>query len=175
MKKSNITLVVTAILLSFTFLGGRAQLAINSPLGSSNGKTFLPAKLYDGTMKNTNAKAMKNFKRDYREAVGAEWSVLHDQSLVCRFFMNNILYRAFYSPHGQWIASVSGYDAGKLDKGVYDKIKRVYYNSSIGFVNQVDMANGRTVYIVEIQDEKSFKKIRVDGDEMDVWLEFEKN
>ena len=87
---------------------------------------------------------------------------------MCRFIMNNIRYRAFYSSHGQWLATVSGYDASKLDKGVYDNIKTAYYNSSIVFVNQIDKVGGGTIYVVEIQDEKYIKKLRVDDEEIEI-------
>ncbi len=93
---------------------------------------------------------------------------------MCRFFMNNILYRAFYTAHGQWIYTTSGYNASKLDKGLWDRIKSVYYNSSIVFVNQIDIVNGKTIYIVEIQDDKSIRKLRVDDDDMEIVQEFEK-
>lgn len=154
MKRSNIFALVAAVLLSIGFLQSHAN---------------------EGTMKATNHKALNNFNRDYPAAVGAEWSTLGDKSLVCRFYLNDILYRAFYTPHGQWAGSVSGYDAGKLDKGVYEKVKSVYYNSTIEFVNQVDLTNGKTVYIVEVQDEKTIKKVRVDGDEMEILTELEKS
>ena len=88
--------------------------------------------------------------------------------------MNGILHRAFYSAHGQWIATVSSYDAGKLDKGLYDKIKSLYYNSSIVFVNQIDKLGGKTIYVVDIQDEKYIRKLRLDDDEIEIVQEFEK-
>jgi hypothetical protein len=84
------------------------------------------------------------------------------------------LYRAFYTPHGNWMYTISGYDGSKLDSGVADKIKSVYYNSRIVYVNQIDKVNGKTVYVFEIQDGKSIKKLRVDDDEIEIVQELEK-
>jgi hypothetical protein len=121
-----------------------------------------------------NLKAERNFEKDYQRTREAEWSTLNDKSLMCRFFMNDILYRAFYTAHGQWMYTISGYDASKLNEAVRDRIKSVYYNSGIVFVNQIDIVGGKTIYIVEIHDEKSIRKLRVDGEEMEIVQEFEK-
>jgi hypothetical protein len=177
MKKSNLVLFVAMAFMSLTFVTSHAQVAMNSPrtfLGSEEG-LFLKSKT--GTSGTVNLKAEKNFQKDYHRTSGAEWSTLSDNTLVCRFFMNNILYRAFYAAQGQWKYTISGYDASKLDKNVYDKIKSVYYNSRIVFANQIDMVNGKTIYIVEIHDEKSIRKVRIDNtneEEMEIVQELVK-
>lgn len=175
MKKSNSILLVAIVLFSTAFQQSQAQLAFSNSRTSSVGKVLLPAKPYGGTTGTTNLKAEKNFNRNYAGAVDAEWSTLSDKSLVCRFFRNNILRRAYYTANGHWVATVSGYDAARLDKDVYDQVKMVYYNSNIGFVNQVDLAGGKTYYIVEVRDEKTIKKLRVDDDGIEVVQELEKN
>jgi hypothetical protein len=173
MKKSNLILLTGIALMSFISVTSRAQVAMNSLKAISAGQDGIISNSKSGTEGSVNLKAEKNFKKDYRQTNGAEWSILSDSSLVCRFFMNNILYRAFYTTHGRWMGSISSYDANKLDKGVYDKIKSTYYNFRIVFVNQIDRVNEKTIYIVEIQDEKSIKNLRVDDDEMEIVQEIE--
>jgi hypothetical protein len=172
MKKSISILLVTSIFMSLTFITTQAQTAMKSNQASSFDEDGI-ATFKSLDLAAVNDKAEKNFKKDYHQTSAAEWSVLEDNSLMCRFVMNDIRYRAFYTAHGQWIYTTAGYDATKLDKAVYDKIKRVYYNSSIVFVNQIDMVNGETIYIVEIRDEKSIRKIRVNDDDMEVVQEFD--
>ncbi len=152
-----------------------AQVALNGQRASSTTDYGILSKSKSRTSGAVNQKAERNFKKDYSQTSKAEWSTLSDHSLMRGFFMNKIIYRAFYTAHGQWIYTASGYDASKLDKEVSDKIKSVYYNSRIVFVNQIDIVGGKTVYIVEIQDEKSIRKLRVDEDEMEVVQEFEKH
>lgn len=94
---------------------------------------------------------------------------------MCRFYIDNISHRAFYSGKGKWLGTVSSYDGSKLDKNVSDRIKSNYYDFNIVYVNQIDMPRNKIFYIVEIQNEKSIRKIRVDNDEMDVVQEFEKH
>jgi hypothetical protein len=96
-------------------------------------------------MTTANLKAETNFKKDYMLAKEAQWSVFADKSLMCRFYLNNnILHRAFYTPHGNWTYTMSGYDGSKLNKATADRIKSVYYNFRIVYVDQVDLVSDRT-------------------------------
>jgi hypothetical protein len=168
MKKSSPILLAAISLMSLTGMTSYAQVAKNNAQAGSTNEDGLFLKTTNGISGVVNEKAERNFKKDYRNADAVEWSTLQDNSLMCRFSMNNIPYRAFYTSHGQWKYTVSSYDAARLNKGVYDNIKTVYYNSSIVFVNQIDRVNGGTVYIVEIHDEKSIKKLLVDNEGMEI-------
>jgi hypothetical protein len=174
MTKSNLILLAAITLLSMVGVTTHAQVAMNNRQVSSADGDRIFSKTSAAIPGAVNLKAARNFEKDYHQTSGAEWSVLSDKSIMCRFFIHSILYRAFYTPHGQWICTASSYDASKLDKVVYDKIKSVYYNSSIVYVDQIDMVKSKTIYVVEIQDEKSIRKLRVNEDEMEVIQEFEK-
>jgi len=175
MKKLNLILLTSIILLTVPFLKGHAQMAINSIPGSSDDGAVTLSEIPSSSSVAVNQKAEKNFRKDYKQATGAEWYVLSDKSLMCRFFIENILHRAFYTSHGNWQYTISGYDGSKLDNGVADKIKHVYCNSRIVYVDQFDLVDGKTFYIVEIHDAGSIKKVRVNEDEMEVVQEFVKS
>src|SRR5664279_313410 len=130
MKKSNLILLTAITLMSLTFVTGHAQVAMNSSRAAFTDEDGIYANPTSVTTSTVNGKAKKNFKKDYRQAVESEWSALNDHSLMCRFSMNNIPYRAFYTAHGEWLSTTSSYDASRLDKTVYDKVKSVYYNSA---------------------------------------------
>jgi|SRR5450631_187001 len=172
MKKSNLIRSVMIILLSVIFFKSHAQFAMNYP-GNTNGHEIVLSAVSDRlpTM-SVNGKAEKNFNKAYQQVSDVEWSTLSDKTLMCRFYMNNILHRAFYTTHGQWKSTVFSYDGSRLDKGVSDRIKSIYYNSWIVCVDQIDLVSGGTIYVVEIHDEKSIKKLRVDADEIEVIQEF---
>jgi hypothetical protein len=174
MKKSNLILLASTFLVSMTLVTSQAQIAMNSPRGSSTNENGIVAKPKTGTLVSVNKKAESSFKKAYQLASGTDWFVLDNKSLVCRFYMNDILYRAFYTPRGNWTYTISGYDGSRLDKTVADRIKSVYYNSNIVYVNQIDLVNEKTFYIVEIQDKNSTRKLRVDEDEMEIIQEFTK-
>jgi len=168
-------LVITISLLSQTSFKSRAQGTMN---GQKESLAFGNALLADPAGSITearNLKAEKKFMQAYPYATRVEWSALKNKSRMCRFYIDNILNRAFYSNKGQWLGTVSSYDGGKLNKDISDKIRSAYFDYSIVFVNQIDMVNNKAIYIVEIQNQKSIKKIRFDNDEMEVIQEFEKN
>ena len=167
-------LLAVIAMTSLTCCTSYAQNAMNSQRATSTNEDGVFLKSSNGILGVVNLKAEKSFQKDYHKTSGVEWSTLLDNSFMCRFFMNGILHRAFYSARGQWIATVSNYGAGKLDKVVYEKIKSVYYNSMIVYVNQVDRVNGKTIYVVEIHDEKSIKKLRVDDEGMEIVEELAK-
>jgi hypothetical protein len=174
MKKLNLILLLAIIFMSMTSVASHAQIAMNDARGSSINEDVTAARSGIETVISVNRKAESSFKKLYQSAGGAEWSILDNKSLVCRFHLNNIIYRAFYTAQGNWTYTISGYDGSKLGKTIADRIKSVYYNSSIVYVNQVDLVNDGTFYIVEIQDKNSIKKIRVNEDDMEVIQEFKK-
>lgn len=122
-----------------------------------------------------NLKAMKNFQNSYPHVTDAQWSVLKDKSQLCVFQLSEVKYRAFYNPNGSWSYSVLSYDGKQIKRDLYEKIHATYYDYRIVYVNQIDLSNGKTIYLVEIQDDKSIKKIRVsDEDEMDIISDYAK-
>jgi hypothetical protein len=174
MKKSNLILLVAIIFMSITSASSQAQIAMNNSRGSSINEDGTTSGSGTETVVSLNRKAESSFKKVYQSASGAEWSMLENKSLVCRFHLNNIICRAFYTPQGNWTYTISGYGGSRLDKTVAERIASVYYNSTIVYVNQIDLVNEKTFYIVEIQDKNSIRKLRVNEDEMEVVQEFTK-
>lgn len=178
MKK--LSALAAAGFLSLLFISADAQTAMNrtidpnhidpikSKMEPADQNEFIDAHA-------VSSKIVWNFNRAYRNANGAEWMVLKDKNLVCRFYMNNILYRAFYGRNGAWLQTVSGYEADKLDGTVKEMVRSTYRDYDISYVNQIDLPANRIIYLVEVQDNKSIKKIRVADDEMDVVQDIEKN
>ena len=174
MKKLHFILSTMIFLLTLPFSKSHAQVAMNNARASSEYMAMGLPEITKGETFEVNQKAQKNFQKDYQLASGAQWSVLSNKTLMCRFFIDSELYKAYYSTHGNWMYTISSYDGDKLDKSIADRIKTVYYNSSITYVNQFDLVNAHSFYIVEIQDAKSIKKVRVNDDEIEVVQEIEK-
>jgi hypothetical protein len=176
MKKLTLILPAVIALLSVAVVKTHAQAALNSVQTHIDEVDAIISKSHTGTSEAVNLKAKNNFTKDYPKASTAEWSFLDDKSWMCSFNMNDILYKAYYTANGQWLGAISSYDGSKLNKSIRNAVKSVYYNSDIVFVNQIDLARNKVVYIVEIQDEKSIRKVRVNPDEneMEVIQEFAK-
>jgi hypothetical protein len=176
MKRSIFLLFIATCLLFVLSNNCEAQIAMNSSGVLSADKLAFLSKSGGSTGENVNSKAEKKFNKMYQLATAVDWSALQDKSWVCRFNMENIFYKAYYDKIGQWLGTVSSYDGSKLNKTIKDQVKSAYYDYNIVFVNQINLTQDRVIYVVEIQNEKSIKKIRVasDEDEMEVIQEFEK-
>ncbi len=173
MKKSNRILFIVIAFMAFSCATSQAQIVMNTHRNfvfGEEGQFF--SRTPNSLSVSANKKAEMNFNKLYSKASGAEWSALKDNTLLCRFSMNEILYRAFYTTNGKWIATISGYDGAHLHREVYNQVKRIYYDARIVFVNQIDQADAKPVYVVELRDEKSIKKVRVQGDDMEELSEF---
>ncbi len=174
MKNSKFILPLTLILISLTSLKSHAQVVTRDFRIPSENETVVFSGSESGTTTTANLKAETNFKKDYTFAREAQWSVFADKSLMCRFYLNNILHRAFYTPRGNWTYTISGYDGSKLNTATANRIKSVYYNFRIVYADQIDLVSDRTFYVVEIQDEKTIRKIRVNENDIEVLQEFPK-
>jgi hypothetical protein len=175
MKKSTFLSLTTTCFLLVFFINCEAQIVMNSNGDLSENKLALLSAPASRTNEDVNSKAKNNFTKTYQQATAIEWSALQDNTWVCRFNMHNISSKAFYNSKGQWLGTVSGYDGSKLNNTTRDMVKKVFYDYKIVFVNQVNLAPDKIIYIVEIQDEKYIKKIRIadDEDEMEVIQEIE--
>ncbi len=107
MKKSIPFLFAAIVLASLAWGTSHAQGAINSLQTSPTNEDGVFSKSKNGISGLVNSKAQRSFNKDYHQTSEVEWSTLPDNSVTCRFFLNGILHRAFYSAHGQWIATIS--------------------------------------------------------------------
>ncbi len=175
MKKSTSLLLTATALLFLTFSEGRAQTAKKTEIKTFESEALMTSGPINTAGLSALGKAEKSFYKAYPEAIKVEWSTLSDKTSMCRFYVHNNLHRAFYTQNGQWVSTVSSYTGNKLDKKISDNVKSVYYNYDIVFVDQIDMTGNKTIYVVEIQNEKLIRKVRVENDEMEILQEFEKH
>lgn len=172
--KKLILFPAAAIMLFFTIGSTYAQFAANAGNHRLPNESSAVNSDHGTLSNNVNLRALKNFNKSYRQASNAAWALLRDKSQLCVFSINKVQYRAFYNPNGSWSYTVSSYNDKKLDKAIHEKIQSVYYDYRIVYINQIDMPGQKTIYLVEIQDEKSIKKVRLADDEMEVVQDFKK-
>jgi len=171
MKKLNRLITVTLGLLTCVSLS--AQTAYHSP-------TVIPqlpgAKTTEegtGSVSAVpNTKTAIHFARDFGQPANASWTALKDKSMLCRFTVNHTVHRAFYSPGGKLMYTTFGYPGERLNPDLYDKVKSVYYSSEIVFVDEIDRPGNETIYVIELNDKKFIRKLRLQGDDMQVIREF---
>lgn len=107
-----------------------------------------------------NTKAMRNFVKAYETAVDPEW-VLLKEGYVCRFMIDGVRCRAFYSQKGAWLLTVASYEENKLPKDVRAMVRSTYYDYTISYIDEISAPGKSKSYLVQIQDEKGMKILQV--------------
>ena len=119
-----------------------------------------------------NTKAVKAFAKTFKNVPDARWFQLKD-GFVAKFNSGGIETRAYYTKKGHDAGIVRSYLEDKLPSDVRHLIKSTYYDFSIYHINEVSV-NGKTAYLVKMQDNTSWKTIKVIDGEMEVTEEFKK-
>ena len=117
-------------------------------------------------------KALKNFNKAFKEA-DATWSETGD-GFKAQFTKDDIETKVFYDLKGRWIANVRAYQEDKLPKDIRHRIKSIYYDYNIFYVQEVTVRD-KTAYLVKLEDKNSFKTIRITDDEMDEYQTIKKS
>jgi len=110
-------------------------------------------------------KAIKNFSSGFEKAEDVKWFPLKD-GFVAYCNLDAKATRVYYDKRGIHRYTTQSYDEKQMPRDVRGIVKRTYYDFTIYGVLQVDAEN-KTVYLVYIKDENSFKTIRVCDGEMD--------
>jgi hypothetical protein len=111
-----------------------------------------------------NEKAVKNFSKSYDKQNKASWFAVED-GFVAIFTEDGIKTKAYYDPKGRPVGEVRTYQEDKLPKEIRHMVKSTYYDFNIFLVNEVSVGNAK-VYLVKIEDNTSFKTIRIQDGEM---------
>jgi hypothetical protein len=118
-------------------------------------------------------KAVRNFIRDYKNVTDAEWFRSPDGLFVVYFTSDSINSTVYYNKEGDFDRMIRYYNEEKLPREVRHLVKSNYYDFSIYHVSEF-RSNGKTAYVVVLEDKNSWKKIRVADNEMEVIGEFSK-
>jgi hypothetical protein len=147
-------------------------LAVNQSLNSSD--TLFGTEIpHEPAVSTLSVRAIKDFKSRFTKVAGETWG-LTDKGFVVCFSNEGCKVNAYYDRKGNWVASLKYADESKLPRFVRDVVKRTYYDLDITHVNIIEVPD-RTVYLVHLEDKKTFKIVRVteEGD-LDVLHEYTK-
>jgi len=123
--------------------------------------------------KTADVRAIRNFTRIYKDASDARWEVLKDGGYICRFLQNGVMKRAIYDARGGWLTTIAGYTAERLPNDVRRQVHSVYYDYSILYVNEINMPDRPIAYVIQVQDRRAIKIVRVVDGEMEEIQEIE--
>jgi hypothetical protein len=121
-----------------------------------------------------NARALKEFSKTFKTVTDASWYEMTDgKGYVAKFKQDGIETRVNYDRKGRWTATILTYTEAHLPRDIRHMVKRNYYDYTIFLVQEVHVGD-KTAYLVKIEDEKTFKTIRVVDGEMDEYESYNK-
>lgn len=121
-----------------------------------------------------NARARKEFSKTFKAITNASWyEMAGGGGFVAKFKQDGIETRVNYDRKGRWTGTILTYSEAHLPRDVRHIVKSNYYDYAIILVQEVKVGD-KTAYLVKIEDEKTFKTIRVVDGEMDEYESYKK-
>lgn len=118
------------------------------------------------------SRVVSKFEKAFPGATDASWMNTNDGFAV-RFLQKGIQHMAFMTKRGNCISYIRYYFEKDLPPAVRTLVKSTYFDYKITSAEEV-YHNNVTAYLVTIEDETTWKIIRVVDDEMDVYASFKK-
>jgi hypothetical protein len=123
---------------------------------------------------NASDRAKAHFNANYAGARDASWYNLPNKNMYCIFHQGKIVNRVFYDSRGYWQYTLTGYPASNLPQEVKDQVGYEYDGYRIVWVNEIRSNQNKPVYMINIENENHIRVIRIDGDEIEEQLAFNK-
>jgi hypothetical protein len=182
MKTNLFSRICCSLLALVIFHGAYAQTASKSfvynaqdaVLASQLNDALAPAKTSEkATTDELNAKAIKHFKKQFKEVSNASWSSFKG-GFLAYFKQDGVTTRVYYNRNGAWQFNLKQYSEDLMPRALRAAVKSTYFDFSIICVDEIESSTDR-VYIVHLEDKTTLKKLRIDTEgNMDIIEDFEK-
>jgi hypothetical protein len=121
-----------------------------------------------------NIRAQRDFMKEYKNVSNAKWVISGNGLLAAYFTDAGIATRRYYNRKGIYEYMIRYYQEDKLPTSVRHLVKSEYYDFSISQITEV-CRNGNIAYLIDIEDQSSWKTIKVFDNDMEVVEEFSKS
>ncbi len=154
MKKLLIATGITIVVLS----GCAYSQQSGHALASANVKTVTPKK--GNYLNDVNVRAMRDFVGRYGEAENVKW---HNSNgnFIAVFIRDSVQYRVNYTSRGDLSFIMKYYEEKQMARNIRAQVKSVYYDYKIYIVQEIETPDYPTVYIVNLQGETDWKKVKI--------------
>lgn len=166
MKKLIIATGISIVVLS----GCAYSQQSGSSLATANVKTARPKNQY---LNDVNVRAMRDFVGRYGDAADAVWHQTNT-NYVAVFTRDSVQYRVIYTNRGDLSYTMKYYEEKKLARNIRAQVKSTYYDYKIYIVQEIEMPDRPTIYIINLQGDTDWKKVRLCQGEMEVMEEYKK-
>lgn len=167
MKKLMIATVITVVALSgcaFSQQGGHTLVAANV-------KPVRPSNQY---INEINVRAMRDFVSRYGEVENTKWHRTKD-SYIAVFYRDSVQHRVIYSQRGDLSFIMKYYEESRMARNIRAQVKSTYYDYKIFIIQEIESPNHPSIYIVNLQGDTDWKKVRLCQGDMEVMEEYKKS
>jgi hypothetical protein len=139
-------------------------------LAAANVRTLKPKSQF---LNEVNVRAMRDFVGRYGDVENVKWHNTNG-SYIAVFFRDSIQYRVMYSTRGDLNYVMKYYEEKHMARNIRAIVKSTYYDYKIFIVQEIETPDHPSVYILNLQGETDWKKVRLCQGEMEVMEEFKK-
>ena len=116
---------------------------------------------------------MRSFVSSYWDATDPKW-VKYSDGYVVYFMRGSIRYKVYYTPDGDVQCTIRQFTVEDMPRDVRQMVESTYADYSIFQVHAVTSME-KTRYEIKIEDDDSFKEIKIDDKGMVVTNAFKKS
>jgi hypothetical protein len=146
--------------------GLNKQADSSSALPKASGKDA--DKMVLAGIKAVNTKMFAHFTRNYRNASDISVRAAGENTSIS-FKVDGISNRVQYNKKGKWLYAIRNYEESKLSNDIRRRVEEANPGFIVfGFVTEIDVLD-KSACLVMIENKTAWKRIRIVGDEMDVY------
>jgi len=171
MKKKTIAIILATIAINFIQAQTR-DLTFVAKKTEKDSSEFQAANISSSPkFKKANTKAIKDFSKSHQQAENVKWYAVTNGSFVY-YSLNEKTGRRLYNEKGNFVYDILTYSEKDLSLDIRAMVKQTYYlDYDITLVKEIH-TEGKTIYIIDIQNKSTLKILRICGDEMEVLEEY---
>jgi len=162
--------LIMATGLTVVALTGCAYSQQGNTLAAAKIRALKPANQY---LNDVNIRAMRDFVSRYGDVADVLWHRSND-TYVAVFFKDSVQHRVIYSSRGDLSFIMKYYEESRMPRNIRAQVKSTYYDYKIYVVQEIETPDHPTVYIVNLQGDTEWKKVKLCQGEMEILEEFKK-
>jgi hypothetical protein len=137
---------------------------------AANVRVYKPQSQY---LNDINVRAMRDFVSRYGDATDAVWH-RSNENYIAVFTRDSVQHRVIYSGHGDLSYEMRYYEENRMPRNIRAQVKSVYYDYKIFIIQEIETPEHPTIYIVNLQGDTEWKKVKLCQGEMEIIEEFKK-
>lgn len=167
------TAILSSCFMILSLSSGFCQTKTGKPV-FTNVKSLLAAaaNINAGSINDISTKAVRDFRKKFKNVEDEKWYTISNGYLA-QFAAGGIKNAVVYDNTGHWTYTISYYDEHKLPESVRAIVKRVYYDYSITRIEEIHVGD-RAFYLVHMQNDSTWKNVKVEDGEMELVEDFNK-